>query len=307
MLSRVKGFFNFDNKSSLELVIRLAVVIVAVLVLLYSLVTLTWQLLLDDADEERLPTTVINSQGSSQAEAFDASKIRLLDLFGGTADDKAPEVAKPVEKTAVVTKLNLVLSGVMMSSNPDHSVAIISYQKKQKNYRPGAKLPGGGQVKLLEVYPDKVIISNAGRTESLLLFGKDSAMLSSARAHAPKARATKPRVDDRRKDKNTQKVLQDMRQRLKNSPASLMKIINARPYNKDGEMIGYRVSPGREAEAFSQLGFERGDVIVAVNGEAVSDPSKLMELYKLAGTAEQVSLSVLRQGQTIDLMVGLDE
>ncbi|WP_162844132.1 type II secretion system protein GspC [Sinobacterium caligoides] len=306
-MSRVKGFFNFDNKSSLELVIRLAVVIVAVLVLLYSLVTLTWQLLLDDADEERLPTTVINSQGSSQAEAFDASKIRLLDLFGGTADDKAPEVAKPVEKTAVVTKLNLVLSGVMMSSNPDHSVAIISYQKKQKNYRPGAKLPGGGQVKLLEVYPDKVIISNAGRTESLLLFGKDSAMLSSARAHAPKARATKPRVDDRRKDKNTQKVLQDMRQRLKNSPASLMKIINARPYNKDGEMIGYRVSPGREAEAFSQLGFERGDVIVAVNGEAVSDPSKLMELYKLAGTAEQVSLSVLRQGQTIDLMVGLDE
>ncbi|CAH0992489.1 hypothetical protein SIN8267_02615 [Sinobacterium norvegicum] len=303
MLSRVKALAGAENSDQIESWLRLTIIVVAVFMLLVALVNLTWSLVAADNNAIAPPVAVMNnSRGAVSESNVDINHLQGLDFFGENVAVNEPVIKKVETKTAAVTKLNLELNGVILSSAPELSVAIISYQKKQKNYQSGDSLPGGGRVKLLEIFADKVLIENGGRTESLLLFDKTSKVATIT--SAPRVGAGK--TDDRRKNQDTQRVLTDMRQRLQKNPSSLMKIINARPYSEDGQLVGYRVAPGREVEAFQQLGFENGDVITAVNGEAISDPSKLMKLYKLAGEAQQVNLSVMRQGQSIDLLVGFD-
>jgi general secretion pathway protein C len=304
LLSRVKALASAENSDQFESWLRLTIIVVATIMLLVAMVNLTWALLVADDDNTAPPMTVINGSSSAVGDSqVDINRLQELDFFGENIAINEASIKKVETTTATVTKLNLELNGVILSSMPELSVAIISYQKKQKNYQTGASLPGGGRVKLLEVFSDRVLIENSGRTESLLLFDKNSKTATITKP--PKVQPGK-RTDDRRNNADTQNVLTDMRNRFQKNPSSLMKIINARPYSQEGQLIGYRVAPGREAEAFQQLGFENGDVITAVNGEAITDPSKLMTLYKMAGEAQQVNLSVLRQGQSIDLLVGFD-
>lgn len=73
------------------------------------------------------------------------------------------------------------------------------------------------------------------------------------------------------------------------------------------DAAGVLVSNVRPGSAAEKAGVQRGDIITAVNGEKIDDGNVLRN--KIAGTlpGTEVKLSVLRNGNTIELTVVLDE
>ena len=61
-------------------------------------------------------------------------------------------------------------------------------------------------------------------------------------------------------------------------------------------MIGFRVNPGRDREAFSALGLEPGDVVTDVNGTVVNDPNRGIAVFEALGEATMANVTVRRNG-----------
>lgn len=73
------------------------------------------------------------------------------------------------------------------------------------------------------------------------------------------------------------------------------------------EVSGVLVSNVRSGSAAEKAGVKRGDIITAINGEKVDDGNVLRN--KIAGTlpGTEIKITVLREGQPLDLNVTLDE
>lgn len=97
-------------------------------------------------------------------------------LFGVVEVKKAPivETPKATETTkAAPTKLNLKLHGIVAYKNSKDGYALISSSSgPQKVYGVGDALQDG--VTISEIFSNKVIIDNSGKSEELLLPVKDA-------------------------------------------------------------------------------------------------------------------------------------
>lgn len=120
------------------------------------------------------PTTVAPWQAKSVKVATSGSDINVgnllsMNLFGQyNAQPKAVEAT--VKKDAPQTRLNLKLVGVVASSDPQSAFAVITNNGKQNTYGVN-EVVDGTRVTLKAVYNDRVIISNSGRDETVMLEG----------------------------------------------------------------------------------------------------------------------------------------
>jgi general secretion pathway protein C len=69
----------------------------------------------------------------------------------------------------------------------------------------------------------------------------------------------------------------------------------------NGVQRGYRVYPGRNRQQFARLGLQPGDLVLAINGTALDDPARGMEIFNTMGTTDRVTVTVERNGQSQDL------
>jgi len=76
-------------------------------------------------------------------------------------------------------------------------------------------------------------------------------------------------------------------------------------YRENGEVVGYKIKPGRDAEKFKALGLETDDIVTAINGMPLTNPAKIMEVYKSMGNATSASLEIKRGGGVITVDVVL--
>ena len=79
--------------------------------------------------------------------------------------------------------------------------------------------------------------------------------------------------------------------------SKLADVIRPTPYFVNGQQQGYRVYPGRNREQFSKLGLRPGDLIKEIDGQALNDPSQAMQIFESLNNADQVSVTVERNGQ----------
>ncbi|MEE8059249.1 MAG: type II secretion system protein GspC [Pseudomonadales bacterium] len=265
----------------------------------------------ENTQTEVAPPSMSASTRANNATPIDISQLQSLNLFGAAGAQTQPVAVTPVveeEIKAVKTKLNLLLEGIAFTPVASESMAVIVYQGKQDQYHIGEKLPVGGQVTLAQVLMDHVIIDNKGRYESLWLYDDDKKHVSNpARTVRPVAKAAgQSQVKDMRSNTNATNLARDYRQRLYKNPGSLGEVLRISPAQKDGEMIGYRVSPGKDRAQFTELGFKTNDIVTRINGIELNEPSKALEIYKLMRTAKEASFTVDRNGETIQLMVSLN-
>lgn len=230
---------------------------------------------------------------ATAAMVTDLAAVQNLHLFSGQAANGA--VARAADSASVATTdLNLSLEGVILSNDPSRSMAIIVSGGKQASYRPGDGLPTGGAVSVREVLADHVILDNNGAAESLWLYDSNKPVVSGA--------AVQPGTD-------AGAVLGRLRQQAVQNPAvaaaTLSEILTITPAQQNGQLVGYRLSPGNRLKDFMQLGFRENDVVTAVNGIALSDAGNLPQLYGLMNSAGDVSFSLLREGQPVTLQVTL--
>jgi general secretion pathway protein C len=77
----------------------------------------------------------------------------------------------------------------------------------------------------------------------------------------------------------------------------LADVIRPTPYFVNGQQQGYRVYPGRNRQQFASLGLRPGDLIKDIDGQALSDPTQAMQIFQTLDSADQVSVTVERNGQ----------
>ena len=221
------------------------------------------------------------------------------------------EPVKQIQKaeTAPDTKLNLKLRGVFASPNPDFSRAIIADAKgNEDSYAVGDPLPGGAV--LSQVFSDKVILEYNGGLETLRLpvqgsllpnsgsphsssrnSARNSSRNNSSRSSGPSKRGSASSLNA-----SNSALLKQYRDDLLNDPQSMMGLVRAEPYKKDGKQAGYRIRPGKDRQLLRKFGLRSGDVVTSVNGVSMDNPIKALEVLRDLSSATQLTVEVERRG-----------
>jgi len=245
----------------------------------------------------------------------DLEQLKAIHLFGlPVGDSKAPVVKKTVasneELNATKTKLDLKLQGVMYSAKQQQAVAVITYKRKEGHYLVGTKLPISGQVEVVRILEDKVILSNNGSYEALWLYSEDQKegglIVRTASSETPDHLVERPVGQQDKAGTSPDFFASSYRQSLYKKPETLKDAIRISPATIGGKMIGYRLSPGKNAKDFSLLGLKTNDIVTQINDIQLDGPKKAMELYQLMETAKQANLTIRRGDESIELQLDLN-
>jgi len=256
------------------------VTFVLVLVLAAQLAALLWRALGSTGTDSGVALPAV----TPEAPAVDLAAIVNAHLFGVAATSDDPSMAP-------ATSANLTLAGTLAGIQPEQGWAIIGASgQAARVYATGAALPGGS--KLFAVYPDRVILDRGGARESLML-----PRLSGGSA-APMAAASLPGAAPQ-----AESLADSVRQLLVQNPATGGDLLRPQPVFAGGTLKGYRVYPGRNRAQFVSLGLQPGDLVMAVNGAALDDPNRGLEILRGIGQGSAVTLTIDRGGQQQQISV----
>jgi general secretion pathway protein C len=297
--------------------IILIIVVLLSLYLLAFVAKLTWSLIPQpqgDVNNRALQSSQSQSV-SSNAKSTNMSSLINLNLFG---DAQAQAVVEQSQEDVIdvpETKLNLVLSGVVSSTEQSRGAAIIEYRNTQSTYGIGDKIEGTN-VTLDEIYTDRVIIKNRLTRETLMLEGIDfdeanrnrNREISNERDNA-QARVNTPQNNTQSPQELRERAqaLRQVRQNLANEPASFADLISLSPHRANNELVGFRVSPGKDPALFNSVGLKNGDVVVQLNGLDLSNLQQAGEAITQLKEADTLQLEILRGSEFISLDLDIPE
>jgi general secretion pathway protein C len=79
---------------------------------------------------------------------------------------------------------------------------------------------------------------------------------------------------------------------------TLLSEVRIRPHFKGGKPDGLAVSRIKDGSLFSKLGLQEGDVVQAVNDNAIRSPDDVLALYKKLRAGSEVAIQINRNGQS---------
>jgi general secretion pathway protein C len=251
-----------------------------ILALAHRLAAITWFVIPGTPpDAPRPEISFPTSQAPSNAPEMNFRKISESHLFDEAVEVVAPVVSNVVD--APDTNLNLELRGVISG----RGVAIIaSGNGQEKKYIVEDTIEGSGNTVLHAVYENRVILNRSGNLETLRLPQEVSAnaVTVTTRAETPAPRAA------------ASGSLQDI---ITSNASRITDILRVAPHIDQGQMVGFRINPGQARDQFDALGLFPGDVVTEINGTAMTDPSRGLQVFEALGEATVASVTVLRNGQ----------
>ena len=221
----------------------------------------------------------------SHGHTLDVAALIDSHLFG-----RAPASSTALGTHAPRTDLPLVLTGVIADRNPHAGMAILGPSAgAAKVYEVGDRIPGGARLRA--VLPRKVLLERDGRLESLAL----PKQVALAEPTASSEAGGSPRF------------VQRMRELVTRRPNLVADLMRPEPVFSGGRQLGYRVYPGNDPQAFTQLGFKPGDLVTAIDGTPLNDPAQDQQILNTLGSSSQASVTVLRNGRQRVLTLNLAE
>lgn len=293
--------------------------VISVLLLIYIafLATkITWLLVPQDPITSNSTLAVGAKQVSSTEQSFNLSALQALNLFG-QYNQQVTDVVEQITD-APVTRLKLTLSGLVASDNPDTAAAIIEYQGKQETYGVGDIILGT-RANLEQVLIDRVIIKQSGRLETLMLDGADynqpaqniankkAALNARDRAKkGPGKTRNKANVVDQRSNNELTRNAVQLRSDISKNPGKITDYLRISPAREEGEIVGYRLSPGKKPEFFKLSGLKSGDIAVQMNGYDLRDPLEAAQALSALKTEREISLLIERKNDLIEILFSID-
>ncbi|WP_158771900.1 type II secretion system protein GspC [Paraglaciecola sp. L1A13] len=286
--------------------INRVVVALLVIFLLAYLAELTWRLMpQSELAAIETPTMRANPITGETNNALDLNALKRLNLFG---DFQAGPAVEQTVTDAPETRLNLTLTGVVTSSVKEQGAAIIENKGSQETYGLGDKIIGTNAT-LREVFRDRVIIRNGVVNETLMLDGIDYDEANNKRSTPASRRKTPvsaPAPVQRDVVTLSDDVI-DATRMLQQQPANFTEFISVAPHNQNGELQGYRVSPGKKPELFQAAGLKNGDVITDINGLNLTDPQQAVEAMGELRQAQSLQITVSRDNELLTLFLDLPD
>lgn len=230
---------------------------------------------------QRWYTPAIRSPETPAAPTLSVGAIHAGVVFG-TVPDAAPAVA------AELTVSDVTLSGTLAFADaPQRGLAIVTAAGATHLFRVGDPV-GGGQ--LLEVYADHIVLDRSGQRVAVYLpkaaaghgglYGND---LSGGSDRPPPGPAlADPPVDV-------------LKARIAKATAPLASLFHAEALLSDDEYRGLVVRPNGNAYLFGGSGLQADDVLMAVNGIALTQDN-LNLLADEMRTGKPVKVSLMRPG-----------
>lgn len=258
--------------------------------LIYLLAELTWQVVALFR-EPPLPQ-VASSSAALPAVTSDSADVNVqallaVPLFGikpASENPTADLAAEDVKVSALKIKvLGLVAGG------GDAGIAVLQYGGKTRAYAVGEKIEVPGDVKLLAVLSDYVLIENNRRREKLELDKRPQ--VSGVNASSPPVQSGDETLDIDRPE--IRELIGDPRDTVQNSPLKLARFFSVSPVKENGQMVGYSLAPGRDKRLFELLDVKAGDILLSVNGQSLVDAST-PELLKMMEETSSFELLVKR-------------
>jgi len=285
------NFSSVDGSNALSAINRVLppwVALILVVAIGWQLAQIIWMLVPAPASGDIVQTpTGIQSSTASAGTSADIQAIATNHLFGEANPEAAPTpVVAEDEGFRDTTIPNLVLKGTISSAVPEFSVAVIADNNAdQKVYAIGDAV--ASRAKLHAVYAERVVLNESGALTNLRIPQEFPASQATSR----RRNTTSTRQSAR--NTNAQSIQNVVAQNL----TKLTDVIRPTPYLVNGEQAGYRVYPGRNRQQFAALGLRPGDLIKDIDGQSLSDPTQAMQVFQSLGTAEQVTVTVERNGQ----------
>jgi general secretion pathway protein C len=244
-----------------------------------------------------------------------AQSIANWHLFGSTS---APIDLAQLAQAAPATALKLTLRGTLNENAPEGGIAIIADESgADRAYRVGDTLPGDATLE--GIYAGRVLLGRGGVNESLSLptegvapplrgeearaNGLDPAMAASFATGLPGSAQPAPFVAPAIAPGGPS--LESFRNNLGIDPAQLAKDVQILPVIENGRMTGVRLSAGRDSDLLARAGLRPSDIVTAVNGIPLDGPQRSAELMATLKDARRVQITVRRDGQDVQLAIGL--
>ncbi len=275
-----------------------------------SLAKLMWLILTPTPQISTFSATETSNLITPQAKINYGKRIADQHIFGEVKiAPVAAVVKKPVAvKQAVVapTKLNLKLHGIVAYKSKEGFALISAANGPQKVYGKGETIQEG--VTVSDIFPEKVVLDNRGKTEELLLPVNKAAPNSRRRSNnsalggvpLPGSETQKkPSRSPLASANSAQPNLAKLREDIISNPTKLMDVVRPSPAIVDGQFIGFRIKPGKERRMFNQLNFRSNDIITEVNGIVLDDQNKGAMVLNELSQAASISVKVKRGNQEI--------
>lgn len=283
--SRIASAAQGARADGWQKLLPLAVSALLVVLLAWQLVQLGWALLGARNGVASAPVAGAPAVTTPPPRTVDIATIVNAHLFG---EASAPAGAADPNSVAA-SQMPLFLVGTIANTDPTLGYAIIGDSPATaKVYGVGKTITGG--TKLHSVYPDRAILDRGGKLEALLLPKKFQGSGMSA-AVPPSANPADPMLGDR------------LRQLAASNPAAITDVMRPQPVFANGQQRGYRVYPGRSRAVFNRLGLLPGDLVTAVNGTPLDDPSRGMDVLQTLNSAPTATVTIERNGTTVQVNI----
>ncbi|WP_350432015.1 type II secretion system protein GspC [Shewanella sp. H8] len=267
---------------------------------------ITWKLMPVSSQSAVWQPTPISA---STAKRIELAGVRNLLLFGRLDNNNNKPKAEVVEQItdAPKTNLSIQLTGVVASTDEAQGLAIIESSGEQATYSLGDKIKGTS-ASLKEVYADRIIISNSGRYETLMLDGLKYSTQSEVNSQLQQAKVDRQvtRVD-RRENERFSEELSDSRDEMLADPSKITDYLAISPVRNEDELAGYRLNPGKDAALFKQAGFQANDLAKSINGYDLTDMGQALEVMAQLPELTEMAVMVEREGQLVEIMFSLPE
>ena len=289
-------FSNVDTSTTLATLNRVVppwVSVALVILIAWQIAKIVWMLVPAPAagDAVDVPTG-ITSVSTAAGGGADVSSIAENHVFGEANPDDGPAL-DPIDEEPddlPITRKNLVLKGTIASDLQEFSVAVIEVDNAaQKVYAVGDSLGSGAT--LDAVYRNRVVLNENGARTILEIPTDFPVSRTSSNRRSPST--------TRQSASNNRSIQSVVSQNL----SGLTEVIRPTPYIVNGEQVGYRVYPGRNRQQFAALGLRPGDLIKDIDGQSLTDPAQAVQVFETLGTAEQVTLTVERNGQAQSIIL----
>ena len=260
-----------------------AVSALLILALAWQAAKLTWALIPGVPADAPSPVVspIAPEESAGTTLAIDITRIMDSDLFGSVTSEPVEPVTVSVLE-APETTLNLQLKATVADTLENRrGAAIIASGQVEKTYTVSDVIEGAGGAQLHAIYNDRVILNRAGRLETLSL----PTEYASGNVGAVYAAPAMPVP-----------VEATLRSVISDNATRINEIVRVAAHIEQGRMIGFRLNPGEQPEQFAALGFQPGDVVTEINGTAMSDPSRGLQVFESLGESTMANVTVVRDG-----------
>ena len=272
-----------------------AVGLALILLLGWQLAGLTWAAL-PTPDSARMPAASAPKTPSS-GEA-PTTRLARLHLFGEETGEEDSGAGPESATDAPETQLNLTLKGVYAPGDTGGIAIIAAGGGPEKVYSVGDTIAGNARI--TGIFEDRVVLRRDGRPETLRM----------ELAKVPSVQEGR-QTDRTGGDDNGGGIVgraRALRERIRENPLEMARMVRFQPYSEDGELIGFRIQPrSDEADLLKEAGIRPDDVVTRVNGIPLNDREQGNRALRELRDASMINVTILRDGRSQQLSIPIGD